>query len=390
MPVFKAYLKIIRKYLPSLLIYFGMFIAISVIISSLTGSQTTQVFNATMVKIAFISDDSDNALVSGLKSYLANNAQLVQVADTKESLQDALFYGKVSYILRVPSGFEESFMSGADTVTLAKTTQAMSTSSVSIDMLVNKYLNVVRLYHKSLPNLSEQEIVTKTLQNLDESVRIDMASSAGHQKTAGLADYFQYAAYAILGTLIMGITTVTMAFNDGEIRKRNACSPLRPLRLSLSLFLGNAVFALAVWAALCALSLGLFGGFTLDSGAVLLCLNALVFTIVCLTIGFLGGKFIKSPTAQAAFTNIVSLSICFISGVFVPQELLSGTVLKIASLTPGYWYVSAVNTIRSLSSFDLTRIRPILSDMLIQLGFAAALLIVALTVAKQQQRSLES
>jgi ABC-2 type transport system permease protein len=129
----------------------------------------------------------------------------------------------------------------------------------------------------------------------------------------------------------------------------------------------------------------MFGHAAMNPGILLLCLNALIFTIVCLSIGFLAGKYIKSGVAQSAFTNVVSLGVSFISGVFVEQELLGDTVLKIASFTPGYWYVRAVSAIRNLSAYSLGNITPVFYDMLIQLGFAAAFVIIALVSAKQKR-----
>jgi len=132
----------------------------------------------------------------------------------------------------------------------------------------------------------------------------------------------------------------------------------------------------------------MYGGVTLNEGTILLCLNALVFTFTALSIGFLAGKFIRSLGAQAAIANVVSLGMSFISGVFVDQELLGKTVLNIASFTPSYWYVKAVGDIRSTVEFSAQNVAPIVNSMLIQLGFAAALLIIALAVSKQRRRSL--
>jgi ABC-2 type transport system permease protein len=185
----------------------------------------------------------------------------------------------------------------------------------------------------------------------------------------------------------MGITTIMLVFNEADLSKRNRCSPLSPFRMNLQIFLGNATFALVVWLVICAVNLLLYGQTAGIAGIALLCLNALVFTIVSLAIGFLAGKYIKNGIVQSAFANVVSLGISFISGVFVEQGLLSGSVLKVASFLPGYWYVKAVNTIRDLADYSFQSMTPLFCDMLIQLGFAAAFIIIALVVTKQQRVS---
>lgn len=388
MPVFKAYFKVIKKNLPSLMIYFIIFVTISNIFFSSSGSQATDTFNAAKSQIAFTSKDVDSPLVDGLRTYLEQNSQIVDIPDTQESLQDALFYGRINYILTVPEGFTESFTSSADTVILEKKTAPMSASSVSIDMLVNKYLNLVRMYEQSLPDMTEQDVVSHVLEDLKLSVQIDVTSNSEQKRTAGLSDYFRYQAYPILAILLMGITSIMIAFNDPELRRRNQCAPIKPFKMSLTLFTGNAVFAITVWLVLCVIALALYGDMSLNPGVILLCLNALTFTLVSLAIGFLAGKFIKNPIAQAALTNVVSLGVCFLSGVFLDQAWLGDTVLKISSFTPGFWYVKAINTIKDLSVFSFESLKPVINDMLIQLAFAAACIVIALVASKQKKQSM--
>jgi ABC-2 type transport system permease protein len=119
----------------------------------------------------------------------------------------------------------------------------------------------------------------------------------------------------------------------------------------------------------------------------LLYLNTLVFSITALSIAFLAGKFIKGYGAQSAVANVLSLGLSFISGIFVPQFLLGETVLKIASFTPTYWYIKAVEAIKDLSVYSFTNLKPVFADMLIQLAFAAACFIIALVASKQKRQN---
>ena len=161
-------------------------------------------------------------------------------------------------------------------------------------------------------------------------------------------------------------------------------------KLSLYLFAGNAIFTIAIWLILCLVSIILGKITALSPGVVLLFLNTLVFSIAALSIAFLCGKFIKSEVSQSALANVISLGISFLSGIFVPQYLLGDTVLKISSFTPGYWYVKTIDSIGKLSAYNLENLKPIFGYMLIQLGFAAAFIIVALVVTKQKKQTLES
>lgn len=254
-----------------------------------------------------------------------------------------------------------------------------------MDYLVNKYLNTVGLYVKNMPGSPETRIVENAQKDLEISAAVDLNTYGKAADTNYLSYYFQFFAYPIMAILIWGVTSFMMAYNEPDFRNRNLCSPVKPLRMNLQIVLGNLTFALAVWAALLALIFLIHGSVAFDTGTVLLCLNALAFTLVSLSIGFLAGRLVRTHPAQAAVTNVISLGICFISGVFVEQALLGKTVLTISSFTPGYWYVKAVDDIRNLTVIDAQSIMPIVYSMLIQLGFAVAIMATALAVTKQRR-----
>ena len=99
--------------------------------------------------------------------------------------------------------------------------------------------------------------------------------------------------------------------------------------------------------------------------------------IVCLSIAFVASVLTKSANMQNAVGNFVALALSFLGGAFVPLELLGYSVLAVAHFVPTFWYTSALGEIVSLSSFSAETLSPIFMDMLIQLGFAAALFCVA-------------
>jgi ABC-2 type transport system permease protein len=93
----------------------------------------------------------------------------------------------------------------------------------------------------------------------------------------------------------------------------------------------------------------------------------------------------RSRNVQNGVTNVISLGLSFFSGIFVPLDQMTDSVLSVARFTPTYWYVKNTDDIASLSSFTSASLSPIFISMLIQLGFAVAFLGVALVIAKQKQ-----
>jgi ABC-2 type transport system permease protein len=383
MQVFNTYFKIIKKRLPTLLIYFIVFLVITLLLTNMMGTNSPATFSEAKTKIAFFNNDGDTPLTQGLKTYLGKSAQFVDIPDETEALQDALFYEEVSYVLRIPKGFTESFANGGN-LQIEKTSVESTSSSVYVDFLLDKYLGLAAFYQKSLPDAALQTIADNTAKDLAQSCDVQMKSYGGTEKDKFLPYYFLFFAYCILAVMIMGVTAVMMSFNEKDLSRRNLCAPLPLSRVNFQLVLGNAVYALVVWALLMVFILA-FSGAAINTASLLMMLNALIFTFVGLSIGFLAGKFIRNGGVQSAVANVVSLGISFISGVFVGQELLGDTVKTIASFTPGYWYVKAVNDIKSIVDFNAQTVMPVVWSMLIQIGFIAALLIIATAVSRQKQ-----
>lgn len=385
MPVFKLCIKIIRKNLPVMLIYIVIFLAISILISAVnTNAPASGSFSQTKTNVAFFSGE-DTPLVRGLKKELAKTCDFVALPDETEKLQDALYFRSVDYILRVPKGFTEDFLRGG-TPKLTKTIVPDSVSARYTDLAVNGYLNTARLYVKSLSGISQEELARDVEKDLSAETPVTLTADGKlRAKNDFTAYYFNYLAYTLAAVLILGISAIMLVFNNKELKRRNFCSPVSAGSMNLQFVLANFVFTVACWAITVATCFLLNPSALFSPNSLWLTLNSLVFTLCLSGIGYLTGLLLKSRNAISAVNNVVTLGPCFISGVFVPQEFLNGTVLKIASFTPTYWYVKANNTISGLTHFTRETLSPVLFCMLVELCFAAALFAVALAVGKQRK-----
>ena len=158
MQVFKLCLKILKKNIPSMLIYVSVFLSISIIMTFATANQMDEmsIFTQAKSNIAFISEE-DSPLVDGLKRELSKIANFVEIPDKTEALQDALYFREVTYILRVPRGFTRGFMKGED-VQLEKTIVPDSYSDIYVDLAIDKYFNTARLYMQQMDNISQEDL----------------------------------------------------------------------------------------------------------------------------------------------------------------------------------------------------------------------------------------
>lgn len=387
MQVYKAFFKVIFKNLPQLMIYVVIFLFFSVVLTSIYTSPVNTNFEETKINIAFINHDTDSKLVEGLKNYLGKNANIINISDDTQKLQDALFFRKVEYIVKVPHGFTEGLIEGK-TVNIEKTAVPDSTSGIYMDNMINKYLNTLKIYSSNIKGLSEEELISFVDKDVSLKTEVKLSRPAGkNTDNERCTYYYNYLTYSLFAILILGVSSIMMTFNNTDLKKRNLCSPVKLSSMNFQMILGNISFAVFVWFVMIFTSFIMYDGYMLTAQGLLFILNSFIFTFAALSISYLIGNVIKSRHAASAVANAFSLGSCFLSGAFVPQALLGKNVLRIASFTPTYWYIKSNNDIAALTNFNLANLTPIYNNMLILIGFAVAVLAVTLTIIKQKRMS---
>ncbi len=387
MPVYNLCIKIIKKNIPTLLIYIIVFLGVSILESSTAANQQKagNEFISNKSNIAFISEE-DSPLIEGLKDELSKVANFIDIPDQKDALQDALFFRRVVYILRVPEGFTQKFMTGEE-IYLEKTMLPDSASNAYIDLSVDKYLNTAKIYMEHMDNITQEGLVAYLSANLSEEAAVTVLPAQTNTDLYNIAYSYNYMAYSLSSVLILGMSAIMLAFNNRDLKNRMACSPISETKSNLQFILASLSFAGVTWL------IQIIACFILDMNSVMtpntvfFIINSLVFTVCATSMGFLFGSIVKGSGAISAVTNVVVLGSCFISGVFVPTELLGKTTLKIASFIPTYWFVSANNQIAQLSQFDLSHIKPVISNIAIILCFALAFFSLSLVIRKNKRYS---
>ena len=383
-PVLRVYFKVIKINIPSLLTYIMVFMTIAVALTIFVAQSTTVSFQDTKSNVAFF--DSDNtALTQGLKLSLSSSADFVDIKDNNTALCDALFFHNVDYIVRIPKGFTQKFLSSGN-AQIYKTEGQVEKNGVYINLAINRYLSTARLYNKNLPGISQAQLVKYVSNSVSQ--KTEVTTKTYSTKAGGLDSayyFFTYLAYITIIIIFMGISSIMMSFNNTELKRRNLVSPMKPSNMSLQIFCGHFIFMLAVCLCGIALSLALYGIGIIGTEFALMCLNLFVFSLVCLSISFLIGNSVKNRGAQNGICNVLSLTFAFVGGIFVPQSMLSSSMLAVAHFTPVFWYVKAINDISNLSTFTRSNLMPITNAMLIQLGFAAAIFAVAMAITRQKK-----
>lgn len=384
MSVFKGYFKVLRANRSGMMIYVVIFLALTIIFSFISRPSSRQDFSQTRTPIAVINRDGDSQLVQGLTDYLAKSNRVLDYPDNQEKLQDALFYRNVQYIAIIPAGFTATMLAGG-TAALEKVVVPDAMTSQYVDISIDKYLNTVRRYLQFGPPADWAALLANVEVDLAVETPVLMAGK-DQAATRSFSYFFTYFAYTQLALVMLGVTSVTLAFNREDVQRRNLCSPLPRRLFNLQLAAGHGLFAIGTWLAFFICGLVFYWQEIISSGLIgLLGLNSLLFTLVCVSIGLLIGSLVKNSNAQIAMVNMVTLGMSFLTGVFMPQAFLSPAVLSLAKFLPSYWYVRANDAISVVDQLSKTSLAPIQTAMLMQLGFAVAILAVTLLLGKERQ-----
>lgn len=388
MQVFKTFLKIAKKRFPSVLLYYIIFTVIVIALSKIGASDHETSFTATKADIC-IMDEDDSTASHALSDYLFSIHNPVTLKDTDTmTLQDALYYQEVDYILTIPEGFEEQLTASDAKDFLQISMRKDSSNGYFVDQQVNEYLSSVRLFMAGGFSLSEA--VTKSAEALSEGndtsiLNIEEDNVKGTQ--IGLTYFFQYLPYVLINMLLLGMTPILITFNQKDLGARISCSSLSLKSKNTQITLGYIVFCLFVWLLFILTALFIYGADSLFSvNGLRSLLNSIMVLLFSVALSLLISTFSLKAQSLSMIANVVSLGLSFLSGIFVPQYLLGKGVLAIAHFLPTYWYVR-INSMLGGMSDEILTTGKYWRFIGIQFGFFVAVFCIYLVSSKYQKRS---
>lgn len=388
MQVFKLYFKVLKRYLGQMIMYVGIFVGVlfGFIIPNNVKNSVEKYEDA---KCKYAIFDYDNSEVSeALSSYLESAHKKAKIEDDdNETIQDEMYGGNVDCVVRIKEGFGKTFeeaVSFGEPDKIKEYFEIYAVSGVNstelFEQSVNAYITTLYTYINAGFELSE------AVENTDEAdkVSVDVSLPEGDevQSINPFTYMLKYLAWVLVSMCIIGIAPVLSIFDRKEIRDRIGCSSYKFGRINIETLLGILVTGVAICA--CFLLMALIGmkEELLSFKGLLQVCNLLCYMVVALALTFFVSRITSSKNAVSALANVISLGMAFLCGVFVPIELLSSTVIKIAHFLPAYWYVIAINAIDGYSSGDLSKI---FSYMGIELMFGVAIIVMAIVIYKNKR-----
>lgn len=380
MTVFKTFLKILNKNKFIIILYTVFLIGFGGFNMQTSDNSTN--FVASKPDIMIVNYDEEKGITKDLIKYITDNSNIIELNNNEEAINDGLFYRDVNYVIYIPENYSEDFMDGKNPEINIKSTGDYKSSFA--EMLLSRYIKVANIYQKSIDN--EDELISKINETLSKESEVEITSKLDTDGLAKATFYYNFASYSILACLVYVICLILSSFKDIKIQKRTIISSTDYRKLNRQLLLSNSLFSIILWGVYVALSFVLIEDVMFSNQGIIYLINSFIFTMCATTIALFIGNLVSNRNAINGIVNVIALGSSFLCGAFVPMEWLPDGVLKIAHILPSYYYISSNESLKTLEVFNLETMQPIITNMIVILGFSIIFIILTNIVSKRKQK----
>ena len=241
MTVFKTFLKILNKNKFVVLLYTIILLVFGVFNMSTSENNTN--FIAVKPDVLIINKDEEVGLTKNLIEYIKDNSNIIDIKLEEDSVNDALFYRDVNYIIYIPENYRQMILNGETPEIQIKSTGDYQSSYA--EMLLSRYIKIQNIYLNEIN--SEVELIEKINNTLENQKQIEVTSKLDTNSLSKASFYYNFASYSILAGAIYVICLILSSFNEKSIRKRTIISSMNYKKHNRILLFSNGLFATFLW-----------------------------------------------------------------------------------------------------------------------------------------------
>lgn len=380
MTVFRTYLKVLKSCIITVAIYTIVLIIFGIF--NMQTSDTSTNFVSDKPDILIINNDDENNITKNLISYIESNSNIIDIENTQEKIEDALFYRDVNYIIYIPKNYSKDFLDNKNPKIEIKSTGDYQSSLA--EMMLSRYIKVANIY-KGVTD-SEEDLINKINDTLSKEAEVEVTSKLDTTSLSKSSFYYNFTSYSMLAGCVYVICLILFSFKSENIKKRTVISSMNYRKYNRDLLLSNGLFAIVLCIFYVIFSVILLGDIMFTLNGLMYIVNLFVFTICTLSIALLIGNLVSNKNAINGIVNVVALGSSFLCGAFVPTEFLPDTVLKIAHILPTYYYINNNEVISKLETFSIDAIKPIAINILIMFVFAIVFVVITNIVSRKKSK----
>ena len=380
MQVFKAFLKVLRSKFGSAIIYIVLFFLVGILMTK-SGSDESVWEKA---KMDLVIEDLDGTPESrALTEYIGKGNNVMPAFANEDDLTDALYYTTVDYAVTIPKGFAERLAAGETEGIFECRNIHVSYAAANIEMQLEKFINTVAAYQALGQTTQEASQAAFSALSDEAEVSVLKKDDGEKKENEDLLIFFRYMPYILLSVIMNTLCPAMIAMNKKDFRYRTDCSGIRPHSYTMQIFGASALYVGAIWAAFM-LAGGLINGTMYTGRLWIAVVNALLFSLFSAVLALFVSEFAPGENIVSVLTQVATLSMCFLCGVFIDQSLLGSGVLSAAKFLPAYWYVRVIRMIGGDVTFDAGEVAIALG---IQAGFIAVFVLLSILVRRARVTS---
>ena len=379
MIVFNAFFKVVKKYIGVIILYTVMLISFGSINYATNNENMT--FSNRLPDILIINNDEEVGLTKNLINYLKENANVLDIENDEEKINDAIFYREVNYVIYIPKNYRVDTLNKLNPTLDIKS--ANDYDSAYTSMLLTRYLNVQNTYLKYTNN--ENELINSINNNLSYKTNIEITSKLDTSKLTKISRFFNFASYSIMAVIIYIICLVISSFNKDAVKKRTIISSMNYKKYNKYILLSSFIYSSIIWILYVILSFIIIGSSMFSLRGLIYILNTFIFSFVALTLALLISNLIKSKGAISGIVNVIALGQAFLCGAFIPSEFLGENIIKYSKILPAYWYNNSNDLLSTIEVINIVNLKPILLNMIVLVIFAVIFIVINNIVSKHRQ-----
>lgn len=378
MTVFNTFWKVVKKYKGTIILYTVMLIIFGTI--NISTNKNTHEFTNSKPDIFIVNEDTNIGITKNLIDYMSSNSNIVKIK--KESIDDAIFYRDISYVIYIPKGYRKAILDGKDVELDIKSSGDYNASLAQ--MLLSRYLKVQSIYKNYVD--AEDELINLINNNLSQKTNIEILSKVDTTESSNLTKYFNFASYSIMAVVIYIVCLVLTSFKENSVNKRIIISSMNYRKHNKLILLSSFIYSLIIWILYCILGSVLLKTNMFNIRGLIYVLNLFLFTFSSLTLALLISNLINNKNAVNGIVNVVALGSAFICGAFVPVQYLPENVLKFAHIFPSYWYINSNELLSSIDIINTSSLRPIFINMIVIIAFSILFIVLNNIVSSKKRK----
>lgn len=376
MTIYKMIIHIFSTYWKELIIYFLIFLGFVFVAIGQPEAGENQEFSSVTLDIAVV-NHSDDQLSEHLVDYLSASHEVEMLSDvTIEDVENEVFSGTYQGMLYIPQDFEELVINGqAGQVELLLNERYMSSAQLNTE--VDNYLRLANARVAS--GVSDTSELTNQLDStLNETAEVEMVGGLDNQNillayTTGIALVGYFVLQIILGTVGMAMSEI----KSDKIQDRINLSGISNLKYNTQVVLGQITYGgLILLVTISVLWFYIPSSIPIDYVRVIISLT--LFILTALSMAFLMTAITNNRNIINGLTTVISLGLAFLSGLFIPYEIMGTAIQRIAHFSPLFYFRQSV--MKDINSYS-----DLLTEWGLLLAFAVVFTLLGVAISQQKR-----